>query len=148
MSRMSVAIGALLLLAYPASVGAKDKIDPRITAAMACQSIAQNDERLRCFDRAMVGMRQALESGQLIPADESRVPQALAGVIKATGPMGFNRFWVEMANGDRWELIADSNDPGPRTGTKITLRKGVMGNYWFIDPRWTNRQARYLGRRS
>ncbi len=61
--------------------------------------------------------------------------------------MGFNRFWVEMTNGDRWELIADSNDPGPRSGTKITLRKGIMGNYWFIDPRWTNRQARYLGRR-
>ena len=62
--------------------------------------------------------------------------------------MGFNRFWVELDTGDRWELIAESNDPGPRQGTKITLRKGIMGNYWFIDPRWTNRQARYLGRRS
>ena len=35
----------------------------------------------------------------------------------------------------------------PRQGTKITLRKGIMGNYWFIDPRWTNRQASYIGRR-
>ena len=147
MSRVTVAIGALML-ASPALVSAKDKIDPRIKAAMACQSVAQSDQRLACYDRAMVGMRQALEAGQLIPADESRVPLALAGVIKAAGPMGFNRFWVEMDNGDRWELIAESSDPGPRPGTKITLRKGIMGNYWFIDPRWTNRQARYLGRRS
>lgn len=148
MSRMTVTIVALAMMTNPALASAKAKIDPRITAAMACQSVAQSEQRLACYDRAMVGMRQALEAGQLIPADEARVPLALAGTIKATGPMGFNRFWVELDTGDRWELIADSNDPGPRQGTKIKLRKGIMGNYWFIDPRWTNRQARYLGRRS
>jgi hypothetical protein len=149
MSRMAAIVTSMALLAAPMPASAKEKVDSRIKTAIGCASVTPNEERLRCYDQAIGGLKLALESGQLIPADESRTPKALAGVVTAAGPMGFNRFWVELDTGDRWELIADSsNDVAPRRGAKIKLRKGIMGNYWFVDPASVDRMARFLGRRS
>lgn len=146
MLKVSITIAALTLLGSGLA-NAKEKVDPRIGAAIACRSITQNEQRLRCYDQAIAGLRLALDSGQLVPAGESRKPLALEGVIKDVRPFGYNRYWVELDSGDRWEVISESSrDVSPRKGAKVKLEKGTMGGYWFIDPTSVGRRAKYQGR--
>ena len=139
---------ALVLLTAASAAMAKDKEDPRISAVLSCTEITQPEQRLQCFDSKMQAFREAVVAGQLVAAEESTTPFALEGVVKSSSVSGFNRFLVVMDSGDRWELVANSsNDAPPRIGTKAKLRKGVMGNYWFIDPLASDRKASYRGRR-
>lgn len=147
MSKLKIATIALIGLASPQLAWGKEKADSRIESAIACANVAGNEERLRCFDQAIGALRLALESGQLVPAGEARKPLALEGVVKAAGPMGFNRFWVVLESGERWQLIASSSrEIAPRRGAKIKLRKGAMGAYWFVDPSSADMRASYMGR--
>jgi len=147
MSRTTKLIVALFVLAGPAAAGAKDKTDTRIEAAIACRSVVQDAQRLSCYDRAITGLRLALDSGQLIPASEATKPLALEGIVKVSSLIGFNRYWVELDNGDRWEVISESSrDEAPRKGAKVKIEKGAMGGFWFIDPTSAGRRAKYRGR--
>lgn len=151
MPRLAIALSTSALLAASTSALAKEKVDPRIGAAIACSSITQADERLRCFDQAIAGLKQALASGQLVPAEDARKPLVLEGTVRTAGHFGFNRFWVELDSGDRWELIAANrfDDVPPKRGTKVTIKKAAMGGYWVKeDGSNGNRRAQYLGRRS
>ena len=147
MKTVKLAAAVVLLTAGSAAIG-KDKEDPRISAVLSCTEIAQSEQRLQCFDSKMQAFRQAVVAGRLVAAEESTTPFALEGVVKSSSVTGFNRFLVVMDTGDRWELVANSsNDGPPRIGTKAKLRKGIMGNYWFVDPLASDRKASYRGRR-
>ena len=150
MHKVAIAVVVLGMLAGSGPANAKEKIDPRIGAAIACTNIAQNDERLRCFDQALAGLKQALASGQLIPADDARKPLVLEGTVKASGLFGFNRFWVELDSGDRWELEWTNrfDQVPPKRGTKVTIKRAAIGGYWVKEVGGSNRRASYLGRRS
>ena len=145
---MRIAAVGLMALILAGSATAKDKEDPRISAVLSCTEISQPEARLQCFDSKMQAFRQAVVAGRLVAAEESTTPFALEGVVKSSSVSGFNRFLVVMDNGDRWELVANSSgDAPPRIGTKAKLRKGIMGNYWFVDPLASDRKASYRGRR-
>ena len=142
-----IMLGALAIFALPAAATAKDKVDPRIAKSLQCTTIADGPQRLACYDQAMAGLKQALEEGELMSTAQFK-PKALAGTVVASGGMGFNRFWVELDTGDRWELIADSmGDTPPRRGAKAKLRKTLMRNYVYSDNYSPDFQARFLGRR-
>ena len=150
MRKIAIAVVALGLFAGSAPAMAKEKIDPRIGAAIACANIADNDQRLRCFDQAIAGLKQALSSGQLIPADDARKPLVLEGTVKSAGHFGFNRFWVELDSGDRWELEWSNrfDQVPPKRGTKVTIKRAAIGGYWVKEVGGSNRRASYLGRSS
>lgn len=134
----------LTMIALPAA--AADKVDPRVRAALACASIAQNDARLRCYDTTVPAMRQAVAAGNLISSNEAETPLALEGIVASTVTTGFNRFVVRLDTGDRWQVIADEvRDEPPRKGAKVQLHRG-MGGYWLIEPNMPDRRATYLGR--
>jgi hypothetical protein len=142
-----VLISALAMLSLPAAAVAKDKVDPRIAKSLQCTTIADGPQRLACYDQAMAGLKQALEEGELMSTAQFK-PKALEGTVVASGGLGFNRFWVELDTGDRWELITGSmNDVPPRRGAKAKLRKSLMRNYFYTDTYSPNFQARFLGRR-
>jgi len=142
-----VLISALAMFAIPAAAVAKDKVDPRIAKSLQCTGIADGAQRLACYDQAMAGLKQALEEGELMSTAQFK-PKALEGTVVGSGGMGFNRFWVELDTGDRWELIADSmGDEPPRRGAKAKLRKTLMRNYVYSDNYSPDFQARFLGRR-
>jgi hypothetical protein len=146
MSRLAL-MALAALVAIPTGVSAKEKIDPRVAASLACTSIASSEQRLACYDKAIGGLKQALEAGELVSNFE-RQPKKLEGIVRAAGSMGFNRYWAELDSGDRWEIISDSHrDEAPRNGAKVELRKGMMGSYWFSTPGSRDRRARFLGRR-
>ena len=146
MSKLALTIVAVLAV-IPAGAAAKDKVDPRVAASLACTSIADSGQRLACYDKAIGGLKQALESGELVSNFE-RQPKKMEGTVRAAGGMGFNRYWAELDSGDRWEIISESmRDEAPRAGAKVKLRKGMMGTYWISTPDSRDRRARFLGRR-
>jgi hypothetical protein len=139
---------ALMLLTAPTMAAAKDKVDPRMTAMLACSSVTANEARLRCYDQAATPLRQAVTKGE-VEVSRKPGPRELEGVIRAAGAMGDKSYWVELANGDRWEVLsASAFDEAPPTGAKVTLRKGPLGNYWFHIPGMTERRAMFIRPRS
>ncbi len=147
MSRRTVPL-TLMLLTAPAMAAAKEKVEPRLEAMLACGSVTSNEARLRCYDAAAAPLRQALNQGEVAVSQKSR-PKELEGVIRATGAMGDNNYWVELANGDRWQVISASPfDEAPPTGVKAKLRKGPLGNYWFSTPALPERRAVFIRPRS
>lgn len=139
---------ALIILLIAGAAVAKDKgRDTRIEAVLECADITQPDERLQCYDSKMTGFRQAVETGRVIAAEDSTKPFALEGVVRGAGEISFNRYYVILDTGDRWELVANSNDTLPQIGAKVKLRKGAVGTYWFQEPYASDRRAKYRGRK-
>ena len=135
----------LTLVAAPAT--AKHQVDKRVEAALACAKIAQADARLRCYDSTIPQLSQAVRAGNLIQANEATVPIALEGTVVAAAEFGFNRFIVRMNTGDRWEVIAGyQRDDIPKRGAKVTIKRGTMGSFWFVEQYMPERRAIYLGR--
>ena len=147
MSRRA-ALLALMLLAAPTMAAAKDKVEPRMAAMLACVSVTSNEARLRCYDAAASTLRQALNKGE-IALEQKSGPKALEGVIRSAGAMSDDSYWVELASGDRWQVISNSPfDEAPPTGVAVKLRKGPLGNYWFSATGMAERRARFLRPRS
>ena len=146
MSRRA-ALLALMLLTAPSMAAAKDKVDPRMAAMLACSSVTPNEARLRCYDQAAAPLRQALNKGE-VTLTRKAGPRALEGVIRSAGAMS-DGYWVELANGDRWQILSSSAfDEAPPTGVTATLRKGPLGNYWFSVPDMPERRAVFIRPRS
>lgn len=121
--------------------------DPRLTAALACTTIADSGQRLACYDAAVSTLREAVEAGTLVGQQTIGDPTALEGVIAASGGRGYNRFWVRLDNGDRWEIFANSStEELPKAGAKVKLKKSPAGGYWFDEPGVPARKARFIGR--
>jgi hypothetical protein len=147
MSRRAAPL-ALMLLTAPAMAAAKEKPEPRMAAMLACGSVVSNEARLRCYDDAVAPLRRALGKGEIALKEKSR-PKELEGVIRSAGGMGDNNYWIELASGDRWQVISNSPfDEPPPTGVTARLRKGPLGNYWFSTPGLAERRAVFIRPRS
>ena len=139
-----IAGGALLLMSSMA-VG-KDNAEPRVQAILACGAIASDQERLACYDRSIVPLKDALARGSMV-LKEKNAPLALAGRVNASGRWGGNSLWVLLDNGDRWSVqpTKSRSDPPP-PGTIVRLKRTLMGTYWISGPRWPESEAEFLGR--
>ena len=139
-----IAGGALLLMSSMA-VG-KDNAEPRVQAILACGAIASDQERLACYDRSIVPLKDALARGSMV-LKEKKAPLALAGRVNASGRWGGNSLWVVLDNGDRWSVqpTKSRRDPPP-PGTIVRLKRTLMGTYWISGPRWPESEAEFLGR--
>ena len=148
MNRLAITVAALAVVCSAAPAQAAKDIDPRLDSTLACASVAEDTARLRCFDQAVVTLRQAVEAGTLVAKkDAIGDPSGMAGVIRASAQRGYNRFWVQLDNGDKWEVHADSaQDQLPRRGAKVTFKKAPLGGYWFDEPGYRARKASVLGR--
>jgi hypothetical protein len=145
MSKRVGAITAMVLLSVPAIAAAKDKLDPRAQAMLACTSISANEERLQCYDRSIATLKDALAQGNVV-LKEKKAPLATEGIIKASGRSGDESFWIILENGDRWALtIAEYRREPPPPGTPVKLKRTIMGNYWLTAPKWPESEAVFLG---
>jgi hypothetical protein len=145
---MSKPIGiaaAIVLLTTPAIAAAKDELEPRVQAVLACESISSNEARLQCFDQSIPALKQALARGSMV-LTERKGPLAREGVVKTSGQSGENRFWVVLENGDRWTIDAPSfSRKPPPPGTILKLKRTPFGNYWISGPKWPESEAKFVG---
>ncbi|HEY1144629.1 MAG TPA: hypothetical protein VGE68_11445 [Sphingomicrobium sp.] len=148
MSKRVCAIAGIVLLSTPGMGTAKDRLEPRVQAMLACEAIAANDARLQCFDQALAALKQGMAAGSVV-VEEKKAPVALGGVIKASGTSGDDRFWVEFENGDRWALVTEKGRRGPPpAGSTLKLKKTFFGNYWASGPKWSESEADFLGHKA
>ncbi|HET6942168.1 MAG TPA: hypothetical protein VFH89_08405 [Sphingomicrobium sp.] len=145
MSKRAWMIAAMALLFVPGIAFARDKLEPRVQAMLACEAVSASEARLQCYDQAMSAFKQAMAQGNVV-VKEKDTPMTLGGVIKASGQSGSNRYWVEFENGDRWTLMPSKSRRGPPApGSTAKLSRTLMGNYYFSAPNWPQTEARFVG---
>ena len=136
MSKRVGLVAGIVLLSLPSVVAAKDDMEPRMQAVLACEGISANEARLQCFDQAILPLKQAMSRGSLV-LKEKKGPAALGGVIKASGKSGASRYWVLLDNGERWSIeTAKDRRDAPKPGTALRMKKTFFGNYWVSGPGW------------
>lgn len=122
--------------------GAKD-IDNRLQAALACQKLTDDAARLACYDKAMVPLQEAAESGGL--EGKSLGPAAMQGKVSAVRGVGYEGYIIALDNGDRWQLFIEGNEREPKLGAKATARRGALGSWWIDIERGNTFRAKFLG---
>lgn len=148
MSKWAIAVTGLALLGMSSGASAKDKLEPRTQAMLACQGITADSARLQCYDQAMAALKEAIDQGA-VTLNESRRP-AREGVVKAAGQSGENRYWIELESGERWTLLPSTMRSGPpQPGSVIKVRRPFIGSgYWISAPGWEESRAEFEGRGS
>jgi len=149
MSRWHVVMTGFAMFGLAATANAKDKLEPRTQAMLACQGIAANDARLSCYDQAMTALKQAIDQGDVV-VEKNDKPTAREGVVKASREIGDNIFLIELDNGERWKLLPSTrrNQP-PQVGTTVKVHKPLYGSgFWVVGPDWDDSRADFQGRGS
>jgi hypothetical protein len=143
--RIFAVLAAIAMMSVPNVAAAKDKVDPRLQSMVACRALTDGTARLQCYDQAMLALNQAVEQGEL-RVESKRGPRVLGGIVKASGQEGPNRFWMELDNGDRWQLLptTDRKRP-PQPGTRVKIRKTMLDSaYWVWGEGWSESRARFV----
>lgn len=144
MSKRVSLIAGVVLLSVPSVAGAKDDLEPRMQAVLACQAISANEARLQCFDQAILPLKQAVSSGGLVLTNR-KGPAAFEGVVKASGASGANGYWILFENGDRWSTTTKNSRKLPPAGATLKVKRTPMGTYWISGPQWSESQAKFAG---
>jgi len=144
MSRRVGLVAGAALLVVPSVAAAKEDLEPRMQAVLACEAITANEARLQCFDQAILPLKQAMTRGSLV-LKEKKGPAALGGVVKASGKSGANRYWVLLDNGERWSIqtVKDRRE-APKPGTPLRMKKTFFGNYWVSGPGWPESEGLFV----
>lgn len=146
MRQIAILTLATAVAAAPAAARPAKETDSRVAAAIACAAIQDSEQRLRCYDEAVASLTQAVQSGSLLgQKTAAEQPKSLEGVVSASGGHGYDRFWVMLDSGDRWEVVARNFDEAPRQGARVKLTRSPLGSYFFHEPGYPQRRARFLG---
>lgn len=144
MSRRVGLVAGAALLVVPSVAAAKEDLEPRMQAVLACEAITANEARLQCFDQAILPLKQAMTRGSLV-IKEKKGPVSLGGVVKASGKSGANRYWVLLDNGERWSIeTAKDRREAPKPGTVLRMKKTFFGNYWVSGPGWPESEGTFV----
>ncbi|WP_297696297.1 hypothetical protein [Phenylobacterium sp.] len=148
-----------LLLAVAGAAQAKDP-DPKARAAafqavLDCRGIADNAQRLACFDAAAAKMGEAETKGEIVVIDRAQAAAAhreafglpvpsLSFLTRALRPEDVNRIEgvVESASADIngnwtfrleggaiWRQISGDLYRPPKHGSKVAIRRGSLDSY-------------------
>jgi hypothetical protein len=153
-----VIIGSMIVVMATAGVDAK-KVDTTVTPAtvqalLACRAIADNNQRLACYDRASGPIAQAIQNKDLVMIDRERAQAAkkelfgysvsgisallgggditqIEGVIAAVGNNPDGGWVIKLADGSVWSQIDDTPMAlEPRKGDKVLIKRGTLGSYF------------------
>lgn len=154
-------VATALAMASPVHAKEKPKTSgaPQVTAIDRCRAIADQAQRLACYDAAAQALVNATNSGEVAVVNRGEVRKARESLFGYDAPKipffsgdtsmneernelqstitevkklynGYYR--VVIADNAIWQT-ADTNvsfDP-PQPGQKITIVRGMLGNYWL-----------------
>ena len=152
------AIAALAALAVPAGAKEPQKPSALVSALESCRAIADPTERLACYDKQAGALLDAASKGDVAVVDKSEVRKArkslfgfampkipffsgddtadavsdtLESTIKSASGIGYGKFRMTITEGNAvWETTETYGTMrDPRTGDKITIKRGPLGSY-------------------
>jgi len=138
-----------------------------VRAVQNCQSVKDNAARLACYDRAAGALVSATTRGEVAIVDRNQVrqvrrslfgfsvprlpffsgstnreadeePKLILSTLGSFRPIGNGFFRFTLAEPEStWESTEASSVYEPRSGSKVTIKRGVMSSYFAeIDGRW------------
>ena len=152
------AFAAFVALAAPAS--AADEPPAAIKALAACRAVADDAQRLACFDREAAALVQSVVAKETVVLDKQevrktkrslfgftlpRLPffgdgkdddkdeaefQQIETPIKTVQNIGYGRFRFTIDDGAVWQTTEGIN-AFPKPGQKVVIKKGLMGSYFI-----------------
>jgi hypothetical protein len=148
----------LIALALAAPAVAADEPPAAIKALGACRAIADNAQRLACYDREAGALMQSVESKETVVLDKQAVTKTKRSLfgfalprlpffdsdkddkkeeftqieepIKTVRSIGFGKFRFTLDDGAVWETTEGIN-AFPKPGEKVVIKKGLMGGYFI-----------------
>lgn len=147
-------ISVMLLAGLAAAPGAAQDKGSEVQRVVACRAIAQDAERLACYDRESAALGAALESDAVVVVSREQAIEArrelfgfstpnfagllgdedkLEGIeveVASAQMSGLGDLVVTMKDGSVWHQI-DDRQMGrlPKAGTSATIEKAALGSY-------------------
>lgn len=162
--RLPIAFAALMLaaltLAGPAAAQkAGDGRAPILGKLADCRKIADNGQRLACFDAVAAEMDVAEKKGDIVVVDREQARtvrrqafgfhmpsitlfekgekaeevDSLTGTVKAARMTGAGKWVIELEDGAVWAQIDATEVPfPPKSGDPVRIKKASMGSFLMI----------------
>ena len=151
--------GATMLITTPAMPAPRQPDGPppaQVSAVLACRQVADNADRLACYDRAAGTLGEAVAKRELVVFDRDSVRKTkrglfgfsipnlgifgdeddavevkqVDGVIAGVGRNADGGIIVKLADGSRWtQMDGKVFAIEPRSGDKVVIKKGALGSY-------------------
>lgn len=120
-----------------------------------CRSIAREEERLACYDKAAAALAQAVDRKELVVLDKQEMQRTrrslfgftlpriglfrsgeeekeLTSTIAGVKSVGNGLWEIRLEDGAVWRTVEGSSaNDDPRQGQKIVIKRGVLGNYFI-----------------
>lgn len=137
---------------------AADDPPAAIRSLGACRGIAENAQRLACYDREAGALLQSVERKETVVLDKQAVDQTKRSLFGFTLPklpffggkagkedeafsqidtpimtirsIGYGKFRFTIEDGALWETTEGIN-AFPKVGQKVLIKKGLMGSYFI-----------------
>lgn len=128
-----------------------------IRGVEACRSVADEKARLACYDEAGARLSQAIDKKELVVLDRQEINQTrrslfgfgvpdiplfrgesgkdsaqIETVITAVSSLGNGKWQIRLEDGAVWQTSEPwTSASDPKSGQKIVIRRGMMGNYFL-----------------
>lgn len=151
-------LAVLLALAVATPAPAKDAEKARaqpFAAVLECRKLKDDAQRLACYDAATGRMDEAEAKGDIVVIDKAQAEKAhkeafglpmpsldfvtkalkpdevdkLEGVVKSARQGADDRWTIVLEGGAIWRQISGDLLRTPKSGQKVTIRKGTLGSF-------------------
>src|SRR6476661_1033659 len=159
--RWTVSLAAIAILgsASAAAKGPPAAISPYVNALENCRTLTDPAQRLACYDQTAPALIAASKSGEINIVDRGELRQARRSLfgfsmpklpffagdqsagdtpdqidtpIKSAREVGYGTFRIVVTEGNAvWETTEQSMGLDPRSGQKITIRRGPLGSFFL-----------------
>ena len=123
-----------------------------------CRTVADDAERLACFDRASANLIKADDAGDISVVDREQIEKTKRGLfgfslpklgifadkdgteqridklnstITAITAVGRRDYLITIAEGSRWRVSAPPRRFRPEVGDPIELERAALGSFWL-----------------
>lgn len=148
------AIFPVIAMLIPAAAIAQDAAPTEVQRVVACRTIADDAERLACYDREAAALDAAIETDEVVVVSKEQAEAAqrelfgfstpnFAGLlgdedkieeisfeIRRAQYNSFDKLIVEAEDGSVWVQIDDRRiGSTPKSGTSVTVAKATLGSF-------------------
>lgn len=148
-----VSVGLLLLTAAGGAIAAAPKTAAVLQAVIDCHGVADNGQRLACYDDAVGKFIDAKTKGDVVVMDRDQVakarrsvfgldlpdlsfdkgalnePDSLTSTVTEVKKVGGNMWLMTIEGGAKWVQVSGRFQTPPHVGSRIVIRRAGVGSY-------------------